>query len=235
MRLALELVAVLVLQSPDSQVRESLKADFLSTLVSIITRQLTRPVVKSCITSLTYFLTKSVFTLDDVARQYAILRPELAAEPPIVLWQSWTTEIFSWMELHYISPVAGKFLVLIFGILCADSVSLDGKATSITQVRFDVSVLRASLETALSANSSILESIKNNIYLPLFKSNRNLALSLLGELNRAVPGDPKGRPDDDVTALLHLAALEIGKKSALVDDPSECSVCRNNSKARAGV
>lgn len=225
MRLSLELVTILIIQNPDPQVRMSLKADFLATLVSIITRQSTRPVVKSCITSLTYFLTKSMFTLDDVAREYATLRPELAAETPLVIWQSWITEIFSWMELHYISPVAGKFLVLIFGILCADSVPEDAKAGTIWN--FDIAVLRASLETALSANANILENVKNNIYLPLFKTNRKLALALLEDLNRAVPDGHQGSSDDDVTALLHLAALEIGKKSALVDDPSECSVCRS--------
>lgn len=222
MRLSLDLVSTLLLQNPDAQVREALKADFLSTLVLIITRKSIRPVVKSCISSLTQFLTKSIFTLDDVAQIYVTLRSDLAFAPSIVLWQSWIAEIFTWMELHYICPVAGKSLVLIFNLLHADTVSADSKLTS-TRV-LNIGDLRTSLETALSLNADIFESVKNYVLAPMAKSDRRIFVALLRELNNSGTVRQNGNSDDDVTALLHLAALDVGKKASIVDEPSKCSI-----------
>lgn len=216
MRLALELVSTLVLQNPNHNVQESLKAGFLSSLVLIIARKSMRPVVKSCISSLTQFLAKSVFTLGDIARQYGSLRRDLVGEPTIILWQSWVAEIFKWMEFHYICPVAGKFLVVTFSMLYAEASSAgSGKA------EFDARVLRTWLETALSANPEILESVKNYVFAPMFKSDRRLSFSLLEELNESSLEGKVSSPGADVTALLHLAALEVGKKSSIVDEPSK--------------
>lgn len=218
MRLVLDLVSTLILQNPDTQVRESLKAGFLSTLVSVITKNSMRPVVKSCISALTHFLTKFVFTLGDIARQYGILCPHLASEPIIVLWQSWVAEIFMWMELHYICPVAGKSLVVTFSMLNARACSANTGGTD-----FNVRVLRTWLEIALSANTDILEGVKNYVFAPLFKSDRGLSFALLEELNRSSLGGNVSSCGADTTALLHLAALEVGKKTSIVDEPSKSS------------
>lgn len=216
MRLALDLVSTLVLQNPDHQVQVSLKADFLSNLVAIIARKSMRPVVKSCISSLTQFLTKGVFNLDDVARQYVSLRLDLAGQPPITVWQSWVAEIFKWMELHYICPVAGKFLVVTFCKLSSVASCVDTGSYG-----FNVRVLRTWLETALAADRDILEGVKNYVLAPLFKSDHRLSFSLLEELNETNSVGQVSSSDVDTTALLHLAALEVGKKSSLVDEPSK--------------
>lgn len=216
MRLALDLVSTLMLQNPDHQVRESLKAVFLSTLVSVIARKSMRPVVKSCISSLTQFLTKGVFTLDDIARQYGSLRPELASEPIIVLWQSWVAEILMWMKLHYICPIAGKFLVVTFSMLYTGAASAETDMAG-----FNVRILRTWLETALSANLDILESVKNYVLAPMFQYDRKLSYALLEDLNRTVQDDSISNSGIDAAALLHLAALEVGKKSSIVDEPSK--------------
>lgn len=219
MRLALDLVLTLMLQNPDQEAQESLKTGFLSTLVSIIARKSIRPVVKSCMSATTQFLTKGVLILGDVARQYGSLRPDLAGQSMTVLWQNWVAEIFKWMELHYICPVAGKFLVVIFSMLSAESSSADTD----TAAKFNVRVLRKWLEDALSADSSILESVKNYVFAPMFKSDRKLSLALLEELNESGPDSNMSSLVADATALLHLAALEVGKKSSIVDEPSKYS------------
>lgn len=216
MRLALDLVSTLMLQNPDYQVQSSLKAEFLANLVSIVARKSMRPVVKSCMSSLTQFLTKGVFDLDDIAAQYVSLRRDLAGNPTITIWQSWVAEIFRWMELHYICPVAGKLLVVTFSMLYPEASSADTGRTE-----FNVRVLRTWLETALSAEPDILESVKNYVFAPLFKSDRRMSFSLLQELNRSHQEDNVSSPDADATALLHLAALEVGKKSSIVDEPSK--------------
>lgn len=176
-----------------------------------------RPVVKSCMSALTQFLTKGVITLEHVARQYRSLRPDLAGMPITVLWQNWVAEVFKWMELHYICPVAGKFLVVIFSMLSAESSSADKD----TAAEFTVKVLRKWLEDALSADPSILESVKNYVFAPMFKSDRKLSLALLEELNESGPDSNMSSLVADATALLHLAALEVGKKSSIVDEPSK--------------
>lgn len=219
MRLALDLVSTLMLQNPDQQVRESLKTGFLSTLVSIIARKSMRPVVKSCMSAMTQFITKGVLTLEDVSRQYSTLRPDLAGMSITVLWQNWVAEIFKWMELHYICPVAGKLLVVIFNTLSAESSLADTHTAE-----FNVRILRKWLENALSADPSILESVKNYVFAPMFKSDRKLSLALLEELNESGSDSNVSILDGDVTALLHLAALEVGKKSSIVDEPSKYSL-----------
>lgn len=218
MRLAIDLVSALILQNPDPQVRDSLKADFLSTLVAIISRRSSRPVVKSCIGSLTHFIAKKVLTLDDLAQQYGGLRPELGGEPTL-LWRDWVTQLFQWMELHYMCPVVGKLIVTILsGLFTENHATNSGQTNS---PRFSIAIMREWLEAALSANPDVFESVKNYVLAPLFKSDRGLSIALLRELNRSEQTRRTGSSKEDVTALLHLAALEVGKKTSVVDDPGK--------------
>jgi hypothetical protein len=68
---------------------------------------------------------------------------------------------------------------------------------------------------------TLLESIKNYIFLPLFKVDRSEALQFLRRMNedQAVYGTTE--LDLDFPALLQLAALETGKKVGLVEEPGE--------------
>lgn len=220
MRLVLDLLSTILLQTPDSEARETLKAEFLTILVSIIARKSMRPLVKSCMSALTIFMTKEVLTLKDIECQYQRIRPELDGHPAIVLWRHWVDEIFRWMELHYICPVAGKFLVTIFSELFSSS----GNSSQAEKVDFDVVILRQWLEGALHANPDILESVKNYVLAPLFKSDRKVSIALLEELNRSRRDGSTSSSHTDIVALLHLAALEVGKKSSIVDDPSKYSL-----------
>lgn len=218
MRLVLDLVSMLILQNPNPQVRDSLKEDFLSTMVAIISKRSARPVVKSCINSLTHFFTKKIFTLDDLSREYHSLRPELAAEPT-GLWRDWVAQLFRWMELQYICPVAGKLVVTIFSALFTENSATHPGQTSSPD--FSIAIMREWLEVAVSANPEVFESVKNYVLAPLFKSDRVLSVELLRELNKSETGRKTDNSDGDVTALLHLAALEVGKKTSIVDDPGK--------------
>lgn len=216
MRLVLVRLSTIILQAPDLQARQRLKDNFLKTLVSIIARNSMRPSAKSCMSALTFFMTKNVFTLKDVEDQYQIARPELRGQARIVLWRYWVMEIFRWMELHYICPVAGKFLVTIFAALHSSS---EGSGRD-DKLDFDVVTLRQWIESALGASPNTLESVKNYVLTPLFSSDRNLSIALLEQLNNR-EDDSTGSLNTDTAALLHLAALEVGKKASIVDDPSK--------------
>ncbi|KAF3769930.1 hypothetical protein M406DRAFT_246934 [Cryphonectria parasitica EP155] len=217
MRLVLDLVSTLILQNPNAKIRESLRADILSELMAFIAKRSSRPVVKSCMSSLIQFLAKSVFSLDDVLRQYQSMFPELVSQPAVSSWRDFVASVFRWMELHYICPVAGKFLVTIFSSLNSESSAAGSRSWS--SAGFNVQVLRDWLETALSTNPDILESVKNYVLAPLFKSDHRLSFALLEELQcRSV--DKTSDLDTDIAALIQLAALEVGKKSSIVDDPN---------------
>lgn len=220
MRLVLDLLTLLITQNPLPEVRDTVKTDLLCTMASVIARKSTRPLVKSCITALSHLLAKSILTLEDVAQMYRCLRPELSEQPAIILWQEWVADIFRWMELNYVCPVAGKFLVILFGGL-SDSTASSGYREEGTPV-LDAPTIRKWLETALATNPDLLESIKNYFLAPLFKSDRALSIALLEELHHAQPEDDTRRPRNDeldTAALLHLAALELGKKAAIVEEP----------------
>ncbi|KUI65581.1 tRNA (cytidine(32)-2'-O)-methyltransferase non-catalytic subunit TRM732 [Cytospora mali] len=216
MRLVLDLLAMLMTQNPTTQVREAVKEDILSTLVSIIGRKSMRPLVKSCLSCLNHLLIKSVFTLEDVLRQYRTVRSDLSEKPDIILWQEWVAEVFRWMNLHYVCPVAGKLLVIIFSGLYKSS----RKSENTKSAEFDVNTVRKWVETAISANPELLETTKNYLVVPLFKYDRALSIAFLEELNNRRPEEYTNSAELDVPALLHLSALEIGKKASVVDDPS---------------
>ncbi|KAK7742126.1 hypothetical protein SLS53_004712 [Cytospora paraplurivora] len=222
MRLVLDLISMLISQNPSTQVRETVKENILSTLVSVIARISMRPLVKSCLSCLNHLLLKSIFTLDDVLRKYGTLRPDLAGKPDLILWQEWVAEVFSWMKLHYACPVAGKLLVLIFSGLYSPA----GKPAKMTagSAEFNVGIMRMWVETALAKNPDALESIKNYILAPLIKFDRALSIAFLEELNKSRPEEHASGDELDTAALLHLAALEIGKKASVVDEPNPTGV-----------
>ncbi|KAG6364892.1 hypothetical protein INS49_006496 [Diaporthe citri] len=219
MRLVLDLLSFLITQNPLPQVKEDVKADLLHTTSAIIARKSTRPLVKSCITALSHLLPKSVFTLEDVAQMYQSMRPDLSEQPAVILWQEWVVEIFRWMELHCVCPVAGKLLGIVFSGLYGSSPSrgCHGARTP----ALDAATIRGWLEAALVANPELLESIKNYFLAPLFKSDRALSTALLKELHHVQPEDEvHARSGElDTAALLHLAALELGKKASIVNEP----------------
>ncbi len=219
MRLVLDLLAVLIVQNPSVQLGRETKVQILQTLISISIRQSTRPLVKSSISCLNYLLTKSVCTLDDIASTYRALQVSAARLPSLSLWRQFVHEMFHWMNLHYVCPVAGRLLVTVFGGL-REAASATGP-DSAEDSHFTVEVWHQWLQDGLSAFPDILENIKLYIFVPLFDSDRTASLQLLEHLSRLQPlKDSEGSNLDD-SAMLQLAALEVGKKSGLVEDPGE--------------
>ncbi|KAL8370390.1 hypothetical protein RB595_000658 [Gaeumannomyces hyphopodioides] len=217
MKLVLDLLLVLIGQNPDPEAAAAVRSQILVSLVSIITRQSTRPLVKSCINSLNHLFGRSVYNLDDIARTYRKVEPAVAALPELDLWRRFCGDLVSWMYLHYVCSVAGKFIVTLFKALLArpsiDNSNLQG---------FTVQTWLSWLHKELRINPGILENMKLYIFGPLFK-DRPLSLKLLDILNRPIESGEGGQNELDSTAVLRLAALEVGKKSGLVDDPGSAS------------
>ncbi|KAL8420035.1 hypothetical protein RB594_002984 [Gaeumannomyces avenae] len=217
MKLVLDLLLVLIGQNPDPKTAAAVRSQILVSLVSIITRQSTRPLVKSCINSLNHLFGRSVYDLDDIARTYREVEPAVAALPELDLWRRFCGDLVSWMYLHYVCSVAGKFIVTLFKALLARS-SIDNSNLQ----GFTVQTWLSWLHRELRVNPGILENMKLYVFGPLFK-DRPLSLELLDILNRPTESGEGSQGELDSIAVLRLAALEVGKKSGLVDDPGSAS------------
>lgn len=217
MKLVLDLIVQFIKRNPDKGDASSTKACLLDTLISIVIGRSAKPVAKSAIKTLDHFLSKGVFTLKDIHANYISHQQELAQSDDIEVWRMLMIDLFHWMRLHVVCPTAGRLIVCVYrGWRQADY----AKPTA------------PSLETwyqwlldFLSEEPSLLESIKNYIFLPLFKADRVEGLRLLGNMNGDKVVSTASSLDVDMPALLQLAALETGKKVGLVEEPGSYSSC----------
>ncbi|EPE03524.1 heat repeat protein [Ophiostoma piceae UAMH 11346] len=225
LKLVLDLVALLVTQNPDAATKAALRATILQTLVAIISHKSTRPLVKSSIGSLHHLLSKGVYQYEEVAQAYRAEKEAASQEEPddatpapmsidspsLDVWQQFVDDMFAWMTLHYVCPVAGKLLVAVFAYL----------RTSVDESRrpvfpgFTVDLWLQWLRDGLTAHPGILEDVKLYFFIPLFKADRTSSLQLLETLNK----HSDASLGTTSAAVLQLAALEVGKKAGLVDDP----------------
>ncbi|KAK3682638.1 putative death-receptor fusion protein-domain-containing protein [Podospora appendiculata] len=213
LRLVLDILVVSTTENPSPEVGREIREHILDTVVSIVARVSTTQLTKSGLQCLDHLLTKRSLNLDDVARKYREIQPSVAGLPSLSLWRSFAFDLFTWMKLSYVSPLAGKCLVhVIRGLDYAAS----NNATTETD-GFTMEVCQKWLQDALMQDPNILDDIKNYVLVPIFKSDRDrsLSLRLLEAFN--------GQELTDQTLLLQLATLELGKKSGLVEEPSNWS------------
>ena len=227
LKLVLDLVALLVTQNPNAAAKAALRATILQTLVAIVSHKSTRPLVKSSIGSLHHLLGKGVYQYEEVAQAYRAEKEadlsqdksddaddtapapmRIADAPSLGVWQQLVDDMFAWMTLHYVCPVAGKLLVAVFAYL----------RTSPAFPDFTVDLWLQWLRAGLAAHPGILEDVKLYFFIPLFKADRASSLQLLETLNRHSDASLVGGGTTSA-AVLQLAALEVGKKAGLVDDP----------------
>ncbi|GAB1320463.1 hypothetical protein MFIFM68171_10673 [Madurella fahalii] len=209
LRLVLDVLVMSSTSNPCPESGRSVKGSILETLVSIVSRQSSRQLTKSGLQCLDHFLNKRVIDLTDISLKYRDVQPSVADLPSLSLWRSFAFHLFSWMELTYVCPLAGKCLVHIFlGLRKSDSAG------------FTFEHWREWLQEALVMNPEILEDIKNYVLAPIFKKDRNASLGLLEIFNRSQPLTAIDHELTDQGLLLQLATLELGKKFGLVEEPS---------------
>ena len=213
MRLVLDVLTTAFSRNVDPEVGGAIKTTILDTLVSIITRQSTRPLVKSSLHCVVHFLSKQAATLDDLAATYRRVKPEVEELPLLDLWQSLVSIMFSWMELHYVCPIAGKFIVNVLTGLTA--MAADGCHPGLED--FGAKTWQQWIQAGLSADMERLETVKTYVLTPLFVADRRSSLEFLKIYNEESLETKDALSGD--WALLRLAILEVGKKSGLVDEP----------------
>lgn len=125
------------------------------------------------------------------------------------------SETFQWMNLQEVSPSAGKFLVSLFKV----SKELATQDQS-DETKDHTRLWQRWISEGLSKNPDALENIKNYLLPPLFKLDRVGSLAFLQDLNQKGPLNLEGQ-DMESESLVHLSAIEVGKKAGLVEDSSK--------------
>ncbi len=204
-------------QNPCPKTGCSVKEQVLETLVSIITRKYPQLLIKSGLQCLDHLLTKQAIQLGDIARKFREMEPSLLDSPDLLLWRSFNSYLFSWMELSYVGPLAGKGIVHVFRGL--QNQELDHPSPDSTG--FTVENWVGWLRDGLDRNPDILEDIKNYVLVPIFKTDKPSALILLQTFNRAESLTASEQQLTDQAFMLQLATLELGKRYGLVEEPSK--------------
>lgn len=208
LRLVLELTARLLIQNSTDDTTEPMKISILDTLVSIITRKSTRPQAKSAIGALDLLLQKEIFSVDEIGRSYRLHNSLSENVSEYELWKMFCSELFEWINQPHVCAVAGKFFSNILRDLSRKRPESFGPRT-----------WQIWLQEFLLDDPSLLEPTKNYILSPLFKTDRKESLTFLRSLNSVVPESTIQNGHLDITALLQLAGLEMGKRVALVEEP----------------
>jgi hypothetical protein len=218
MRQVVELLSSLVAKNPDQQAGRAVKTTILQKSLSIITHQAAQPLVKPAFKALECLLSKRTICTQELIDAYEQNRT--ASSPSVTKdtesetrWDPFFAEVFEWMTLPDISPAAGKFLVTVFR-------ELRGNSDGVPLKNFTSSWQRW-IREGLSKQPEALENVKNYLFPPLFKLDRPGSLVFLEGLNtQSSVWDMKTR-EFDAQSLLQLAAIEVGKKSGLIEEPGK--------------
>ncbi|KAJ2904611.1 hypothetical protein MKZ38_007590 [Zalerion maritima] len=217
MKLVLDLLFRMLSKNPEPPVALDTKKATLRSLFDIISGKSIHPAAKSALKVLDHLVCKNAVSLPDVAAAYSDTSPRLTLSDPLALWRSFALALFRWMEVHHVCPVAGKMVVTtIMGLHRNHHLALAASHPE----GFAISTWLAWLQECISANPDLLESVKTYIFTPMFRADRDLSLRFLETLSRREPETTLNARQLDVPALLQLAALEAGKKMALVEEPA---------------
>lgn len=219
MKLILDILPLLIKKNPDVATASSIKATILDTLISIVGRKSAKPLIKSSFKALDQLTLKSVFTVEDIAASYCRVHSPNHWDSELDLWRDIVAQLFSRMAVWYMRAVAGKFIVTVYQELRrAPLGTLRDKGGNDEELSTELWLQW--LRDALAVEPSLLDGIKHYIFLPLFREDRVDSLRFLAHLKEIDPVSTSTADDDvDLQASLRFAALEIGKKVGIVDEP----------------
>ncbi|OTA66695.1 hypothetical protein K449DRAFT_325817 [Hypoxylon sp. EC38] len=207
MRLILDFIAYFISNNPIPDVGVSVKETILRSTISTITQQSSRPSVKSAMVALDHIIQKKLAYLQRILEIYKDLHSFTADDD--ALWDAFVAKIFTWMELHYVCPIAGKLLVTIFTSPWFED----------RDIRHRPETWHKFIYAGLQMNVDYLEPIKLYIFILLFKTDRAGSLTYLHHLSLLQRLTSRDSNSWDPNSMLWLAMLEAGKKIGVVDEP----------------
>lgn len=217
MRQILDLLTSLLNSHPNKSVSKSVVAIIVERLLSIISHQASQPLVKPAFKILEHLVGKGIISIDDLAtpgnKSPLLNKLDVTSSTLDII----VSETFQWMNLQEVSPSAGKFLVSLFKV----SKELATQDQS-DETKDHTRLWQRWISEGLSKNPDALENIKNYLLPPLFKLDRVGSLAFLQDLNQKGPLNMEGQ-DMESESLVHLSAIEVGKKAGLVEDSNVTS------------
>jgi hypothetical protein len=221
LRLVLDVLVNLLNQGQRRSDQERTKNKVVDTLVSIFAGKSVKPLAKSAIMTLDRFLVKSVVSLGEVGSRYSELKGLGLPVSDLRLWEAFMDDILNWMRVPVVCPVAGKFVTTVYKGLRVES-EKGFLAGGLDAQLFTVELWHKWLLDFLvrsGADPAFMEGVKNYIFAPLFKSDKAESLMLLEMMNRLDSDIVSPQIDMDLPATLKLAALEVGKRVGLIEEP----------------
>ncbi|KAI1004258.1 hypothetical protein K3495_g3956 [Podosphaera aphanis] len=218
MRRVLELVSTLILSNSDRQELETIKLSILKQCICTIGHEQSKPLVKPAFRSLEHLMRKGTISTSELITAYGKFSPTHMTGSSHFdkrhdsLWDSLVAEVFDWMSVPDISPIAGKFLVTIF---CQTR-----NSKSLLNVGIDITAWQTWIKRALEKEPDLLETLKNYLLPSLFSLDRTGSLEFLEDLNKEITFSQTQSEIVDSQALLKLAAFEVGKKTGLAEEPA---------------
>ena len=216
MRQVLELLSLLVCHNPDENCSDAVTKAILQKVLSIIAHQSSQPLVKPAFKLLEYFLGKDTISTKALINCYEDQNTDdldMSSDRDL-LWDFFISEVFAWLAWPDVSPAAGKFLVTLFVKLRYEA------AGSLLHTVNHISMWQRWIRNGLSKNPETLENVKYYLFPPLFKLDRPGSILFLGGLSSEGLFSGSQIEESKAQSLLQLAAIEVGKKSGLVEEPS---------------
>lgn len=208
MRQVVELLAALLLAHPSALKAHELRRMMTKKAVSIIAHQGAQPLVKPAFKFLECLLSKKAISSLDVFECYLECVYDALGS-----WKTCISLFFGWMTYTDTAPAAGKFLVAL--ILSAQARPIP---KSLVYEEQEPANWQSWITDDLTAQPGFLESIRYYFLTPLFKADRAGALDFLQKLTTKSALTKNPGIDLDLSALLLLSAIEVGKKCGLVTE-----------------
>lgn len=209
-KVLLDLVVQLLKGNPDREEATRITSVIMMDLMSIIRGTSTKPIIKSAVKASEYFLSKGVISLEDVVRIYKASHAGGSSMNEQDVWPKFFAELLQWLRAHTVCPLAGKFVVGLYRALRAK----DKESQSFIHVES----FKGWLLDLLFQDPTMLEPIKNYVFGPLFKGDRQEAIIFLRSLDLGQLTNPRDA-NLNVAELFQIAALEAGKRVGLVEEP----------------
>jgi hypothetical protein len=220
MKLALDALAVLVTQNPAPEVGAAIRDGALEAAFSIIGPRTAQSFGKSAYGLLYFFLNKPVCATQHVLNILKSCRPCEHAETQLDTWRQFIGLSFDWMEVIAVSSIAGKTIALVMRNLSSEMND------------FEPELWRTWLSDGLTAHPTLLEEIRLHILGQLFKIDKKVSLQVLQVFNSTSLARLSINQELRHSVQLQLAALDVGKKAGLVEEPRP-DVSRSGDKAIA--
>ncbi|KAL1891138.1 hypothetical protein Cpir12675_005073 [Ceratocystis pirilliformis] len=215
LRHVLDLVNFVIANNPDKEIATAVQETIADSLIHAMLRQSTKPVVKASMKLQTLLISKGSLEIEYISDAYAKTAGLDSHMNHCQVWCKYISEVLQWMSQQFICQVAGKLIATVY--ISIRSASKEGG--SLESMPFTIQTWRHLLTNSLGSDPSFVVAIMNYIFLPLFKAERSDSLLFLEEMNRSHEEGLATTADLDSTALMQLAALQVGKKAGLVEEP----------------